>query len=185
MDFINEIVHPEGKYAADGYVEQVARRGVLDRAVEALALARAKGVPVVHVVVGFSPHYAEWPVRSPVFREAKDGGRLVLGTWATRVHDALAPAPGEPVVAKHRVSPFLGTDLEQLLRGLGCDTLLLAGVTTDLVVLSAAREAHDRDYEVEVLADATAARDDARHAAALTVLAATATVTTVAEALEG
>ncbi|MCA6093730.1 cysteine hydrolase [Streptomyces sp. SCA3-4] len=183
MDLINEIVHPDGKYAQEGYLEQVERRQVLERAAEAIALARAGGVPVVYVVVGFSPGYPEWPATSPVFREAREDGRIVLGTWATEVHASLAPVPGEPVVAKHRLSPFHGTELDRVLRARNVNTLLLTGVTTDLVVLSTAREGHDRDYCVEVLEDATATADDALHAAALTVLARTATITTVREAL--
>ncbi len=82
----------------------------------------------------------------------------MLGSWGTQVHDDLRPEPGESIVVKHRVSPFYGTNLDLLLRKRSVDTLLLAGVSTDLVVLSAAREAHDRDYRVEVLEDATAAR---------------------------
>ncbi|WP_051811391.1 cysteine hydrolase family protein [Streptomyces alboflavus] len=185
MDLINEIVHPEGKYAGDGYLEQVRRRGVLDHAAEAISLARAQGIPVLYVVVGFSSDYAEWPETSPVFREARDDRRIVLGTWATQVHDQLKPAEDEPVVAKHRLSPFHGTDLDGLLRARNVNTLLLTGVTTDLVVLSAAREAHDRDFAVEVLEDATATSDDALHQAALTVLARTATISSVRQALAG
>ncbi|MBC6463714.1 isochorismatase family cysteine hydrolase [Actinomadura sp. HBU206391] len=182
MDLINEIVHPDGKYAGDGYYQQVSERQVLEHAAIALDRARTAGIPVIHVVVGFSGDYAQWPPASPVFAEARADRRLVLGTWATRIHDAVRPLAGEPVVAKHRVSPFYGTPLEEMLHALRVDTLLLTGVTTDLVVLSAAREAHDRDYRVEVLADATATADDALHETALTLLARTATVTTVEQA---
>jgi nicotinamidase-related amidase len=81
------------------------------------------------------------------------------------------------------VSPFHGTNLDLLLRTLEVDTLLLTGVTTDLVVLSTARDGHDRDYEIVVLEDATATANDELHQAALAVIARTATVTTVDEAL--
>ncbi len=183
LDLINEIVHPDGKYAGDGYLEQVTRRGVLEHAAAAIARARATGVPVIYVVVGFSPGYPDWPAGSPVFAQTRTKQALVLGTWGTRVHDALAPAAGEPVVAKRRLSPFYGTHLDLLLRSLGVDTLLLMGVTTELVVLSTAREGHDRDYRVEVLEDATATADPELHAAALAVIARSATITTVAQAL--
>ena len=182
MDLINEIVHPDGKYAGDGYYHQVTERKVLDHAAVALDRARTAGIPVIHVVVGFSENYAQWPANSPIFATARADRRLVLGTWATEIHDAVRPLADEPVVAKHRVSPFYGTQLEEMLRARRVDTLLLAGVTTDLVVLSTARAAHDRDYRVEVLEDATATADDALHEAALTLLARTATVTTVERA---
>jgi len=182
LDLINEIAHPDGKYA-DVCLAQITERGVLDRAAEAIGLARSAGVPVIYVVVGFAPGYPDWPAGSPLFERAREGERLVLGTWGTRVHDAVKPADGEPIVEKRRVSPFLGTHLDLLLRDRAVDTLLLTGVTTDLVVLSTAREGHDRDYRVEVLEDATATSDPELQAAAVRLISRTATVTTVAEAL--
>lgn len=183
LDLVNELVHPDGKYSAEGFCDQVTERGVIERTATAIGRARASGIPVVYVVVGFSPGYADWPEHSPLFAAARDGERVVLGTWGTRVHDALEPAPGEPVVEKRRVNPFLGTHLDMLLRNLGVNTLLLTGVSTDLVVLSTAREGHDRDYRVEVLEDATAASDPKVHAMAVELAARTAAVTTVDGAL--
>ncbi|WP_394425870.1 cysteine hydrolase family protein [Streptomyces sp. SGAir0957] len=183
LDLINEIVHPDGKYAAEGYHRQAVGRNVIEHTADAIARARATGIPVIYVVVGFTEGYPQWPAGSPVFAKAKPDERLLLGSWATKVHDALAPLPGEPVIAKHRISPFHGTNLEVLLRTQGIDTLLLTGVSTELVVLTTAQAAHDRDYRVEVLEDATLAGDAEVHEAALKVLSHISTLTTVADAL--
>ncbi|WP_432721113.1 cysteine hydrolase [Jeongeupia wiesaeckerbachi] len=183
LDFINEIVHPDGQYASHGYADQARRRGVLENTAVALERARAAGIPVIFVVVGFSSSYAEWPAGSPVFKEARDGGRIVLGSWSTQVHDALAPLPHEAIVAKHRISPFYQTKLELLLRQYNVDTLLLAGVSTEFVILSTALEAHDRDYQVVVLEDATTSSQDDYHDAAIKLAARVATISTVAQAL--
>jgi nicotinamidase-related amidase len=183
LDLLNEIVHPDGKYAVHGYAREVAERDVLGRAATAIDRARMSGVPVIYVVVGFSLDYAEWPPRSPVFAEARAEEKLVIGHWGTQVHDAVKPADGEQIVVKRRISPFFGTELDLVLRTRGVDSLLLAGVSTDLVVLATARDGHDRDYRVTVLADATASADRTLHEAALAVIARTATVTTVDEAM--
>jgi nicotinamidase-related amidase len=185
LDLINEIVHPAGKYASHGYAQQVRNRGVLERTATAVERARRSGIPVVYVVVGFSPSYSEWPAESPVFAEARPGEKLVTGTWGTEIHEAVRPVDGEAIILKRRVSPFFGTELSLLLRSRGIDTLRLSGVATDLVVLSAARDAHDRDYRVEVLADATASMTAALHDSALALAARTATVTTVDTAFPG
>jgi nicotinamidase-related amidase len=74
----------------------------------------------------------------------------------TQVDERVAPQEGDIVVRKVRVGPFLTTDLDQQLRARGIDTLLLAGISTSGVVLSTVRDAHDRDYRLYVLADATA-----------------------------
>ncbi|MGQ0840049.1 cysteine hydrolase family protein [Actinokineospora sp.] len=183
LDMINDLVHPEGKKATDGYYEQVSSRNVLARTAIALDRARDRDIPVIYIVVGFSPGYADWPHDSPLFRAPSDADKPTLGTWGTRVHDALAPAPGESIVVKRRVSPFHGTHLDLLLRKHDVDSVLLAGVATDLVVLSAARDAHDRDYGVTVLEDATATTGLALHNAALRLIERTAAVMTVEEAL--
>ncbi len=183
LDLINELVHPDGKYAGDGYYQQATERKVIENAATAISRARAANIPVVYVVVGFSPGYADLPAGSGLFEAVRPDNRLELGTWATEVHSQLAPAQGEPVIAKRRVSPFLGTHLDLLLRNLDVNTLLLTGVTTDLVVLSTARDGHDLDYRVEVLEDATATADDELQQAAIKLIARTATVTTVDQAL--
>lgn len=179
LDVLNDIVHPDGVYARHGYAQQFAERHVLERTATAIARARARGVPVVYVVVGFSPDFAQWPPGSPVFAEARRSGTLVIGTWGTQIHDAVKPEDGDPIVVKRRISPFFGTELDIVLRTRGIDTLVLAGVSTDLVVLATARDGHDRDYRVQVLADATASASAQLHEAALTVIARTAEVSTV------
>jgi len=182
LDMINALVHPDGKKGREGFAEQVAKRDVLSNAATAIERARAAGIPVIYVVIGFSPGFADFPSRSPLFKDAAED-RPTVDSWETRVHDDLRPASEESIVLKRRVSPFYATHLDLLLRKQNIDTLLLAGVATDLVVLSAAREAHDRDYRVEVLADATAARTKRAHDAAITLLGSTALVTTVDKAL--
>jgi nicotinamidase-related amidase len=183
LDLINDIVHPDGQYAAEGYLEQVRARRVLENAASAIAQARSAGIPVIYVVVGFSENYAEWAEQSPVLAVAKDEKRLMLGTWATQVHADLKPARGECVVVKHRISPFYQTNLDLLLRRAGAETLLLSGVSSEFVVLATAMAAHDRDFRVVVLEDAIASSSPERHAAALLLLGRIAQISTVADAL--
>ena len=54
---------------------------------------------------------------------------------------------------KTRVGRFGTTDLDTQLRDRGIDTLLLAGISTGGVVLSAVRDGHDRDYRLIVISD--------------------------------
>jgi nicotinamidase-related amidase len=66
-------------------------------------------------------------------------------------------------VVKKRISAFEGSDLQVLLRGLGADHLVLAGVSTSGVVLSTVRRAADLDYRLSVLQDACGDSDDEVH----------------------
>ena len=74
----------------------------------------------------------------------------------TAIHERVAPEPGDIIVRKTRFGAFSTTDLAEQLRDRAITTLILAGVSTSGVVLSTVRDAADRDYEVFVLADATA-----------------------------
>ncbi|MGH3223537.1 MAG: cysteine hydrolase family protein [Streptosporangiaceae bacterium] len=91
------------------------------------------------------------------------GDRFGENSPATQIHPALAPRPGEPIVVKKRVSAFTGSDLEVLLRSMSVTHLVLTGIATSGVVLSTAREAADRDYQLTVLADGCADADDEVH----------------------
>jgi nicotinamidase-related amidase len=74
----------------------------------------------------------------------------------TAIHERVAPEPGDIIVRKTRFGAFSTTDLAEQLRDRAITTLILAGVSTGGVVLSTVRDAADRDYQVFVLADATA-----------------------------
>jgi len=170
IDFINEIIHPDGKLSGKGYAAFDGTHGVLDNAAKVLSDARARDDLIVHIKVGFTPSYADWPEGSPLFGAAKQYGALQLGTWATEFHEKVAPHNGEMVIAKHRVSAFFGTSLESLLRNQGVEALSIMGVATDLAVQAAARDAHDRDFAVTVLGAACGAASEEDHSTALNLL---------------
>jgi nicotinamidase-related amidase len=61
---------------------------------------------------------------------------------------------GDLVSTHNRVSTFHGTELDVVLRGAGIDTVILAGVATNLAVESSARAAADLGHRVLVVEDA-------------------------------
>ena len=170
IDFINEIVHPDGKLAGKGYASFIKDHDTLQHLAMAQARFREKGDLVVHVRVGFSPSYAEHPAHSPLFGKAKEFGALTLGSWGTEFENQVAPSDSDVVVVKHRVSAFYSTNLDMILRVNDIEEIYIAGVATDLAVESAVRDAHDRDYVVTVLSDCCAAANDTDHANSLTTL---------------
>ncbi|MBI4256069.1 MAG: cysteine hydrolase, partial [Candidatus Rokubacteria bacterium] len=136
IDAQQEYFAPAGKVVLPGgpaAVEKIA---------EALAWARAQGLPVVHVV-----HESRKP----------DAAIFAPGSPALEVHPKAKPAPGEPVVQKHLPGSFTGTRLEELLRAQGVERVLLAGFMTQMCVDTTARQAAHLGFQVTVLSDATAA----------------------------
>jgi nicotinamidase-related amidase len=146
-----------------GIVERLGSADVVAAAGTALVAARAHGVPVVFVRVAFRDGAPEVSPRNKSFAALTSGPGLGQDDPATQVVDDLAPADGDVVVVKRRVSAFTGSDLEVVLRAAAVDQLVLAGISTSGVVLSTLREAADRDYGLTVLADACADGDDEVH----------------------
>ena len=62
-------------------------------------------------------------------------------------------------ITKHRYSCFEGTELEAILRSLGVKTVAICGYMTNFCCETTARAAHDKDYFVDFIADATGAPD--------------------------
>ncbi len=137
-----------------GIVERYASdEGYLTGLATAITAARSAGIRVSYVTVAFRPGYPEVSERNKSFAAIAGTGRFTDADPAARVHPAIAPAAGEVIVTKRRVSAFTGSDLEVLLRSGGIDTLVLAGIATSGVVLSTLRQAADLDYRLTVLAD--------------------------------
>ena len=129
-------------FAPDGKVVLPGGPAAVERIAEALAWARAQGLPVVHVV-----HESRKP-NAPIFAP---------GSPALEIHPDARPAPGEPVVQKHLPGSFTGTKLEEILRQQGIERLVIAGFMTQMCVDTTARQAAHLGFQVTVLADATAA----------------------------
>lgn len=87
------------------------------------------------------------------------GGALSEGEPGAAIYAEIAPRPDELVIKKHRFSGFYGTDLELVLRGLGVDTVIIGGVTTENCCHATARDAMFRDFKVIFLSDATGTFD--------------------------
>jgi nicotinamidase-related amidase len=127
--------------------------GYLGRLATAIAAARAAKVMVGYVTLAFRPDYPEVSDRNKTFASIAGSGRFTGGDPGMRIPAAVAPAPGEAVVIKRRVSAFAGSDLDVLLRARRTEHLVLAGIATSGVVLSTLRQAADLDYRLTVLAD--------------------------------
>jgi len=137
-----------------GIVDRFAAdEGYLPRLAAAVQAARGAGIRVIYVIIGFRPGHPEVSERNKSFAAISGTGRFADGDPGAAIPPAVAPAPGEVVVTKRRVSAFTGSDLEVVLRAGNVDSLVLAGIATSGVVLSTLRQAADLDYRLTVLAD--------------------------------
>ena len=125
---------------------------LLERICRAADAARASGIRVIFVKVGFRAGYPEISPRSQTFSRIAELGGFVEGS-SSELHPALAPRADDVIVTKRRVSAFAGSDLDVVLRAGSIDALVLSGIATSGVVLSTLRQAADLDFHLIVLSD--------------------------------
>jgi nicotinamidase-related amidase len=179
-DMLNDLVHEDGP-SKKTYGPELARRNTVANTAEAIRKAREAGVKIGYVRIGFSADYRECPPNSRIFQGAKKAGMFKLGGWGTEVHPALAPQPGDFDIIKHRVSPFYATALEAILQAQQIKRLYVSGVSSSGAVLSAAKDGHDRGYDVFVLDDCCCALNESQHQAVIDQVKRMTTVLTAAE----
>jgi len=114
---------------------------------------RERGLPVVLVnASGRAPGRTD--AGAPKFSFPPD--------WTDLVPE-LGQQPGDHVVTKQRWGAFIGTTLDDTLRGRGVTQIFLTGVATSAGVESTARSAYDLGYNVVLVVDAMTDRDADAH----------------------
>ena len=166
----NEVVDPDGHVGRRGIGQVVADRGVLATAERARLEFDESGEPVVHVVFERPASSAlQWST-APHLREPPEEA-FVPGGWGSQVPDGLA-RPGDERVVHHTMSALAGTGLRGRLANEGITAVVLAGVSTHLVVAATAFAASDAGLEVEVIAAACASPTPELQQAGLAICAA-------------
>lgn len=176
LDIINDICHPDGELAH--HVARIQQNNIIENINKVLVCGREREVLVIHVRLGFRENYQDGSMVSPLFKTAKSNQRLKISSWGSQFCDILDRDDHDVEIIKHRVSAFYGTDLDLILRANKIAKLVLTGVATNNAVELTAREAHDRDYFVTVVSDATETANDAEKNASLHFLSRIAEVTT-------
>lgn len=76
-----------------------------------------------------------------------------------KINDLVTPEEGDRIFVKEDVNSFLGTGLDDYLKTLNTETLVICGMQTHMCVEAAVRAAHDLGYNVILLDDACATRN--------------------------
>ncbi|MEU6777224.1 cysteine hydrolase [Streptomyces sp. NPDC046759] len=152
----------QGVVGPDSALPELAREarssGALRNVARLVAAAHGTGVQVVHAIAERRPDGRGASRNARLFRAAE---RLPVqqlsGSTAVRVAPEIEVAEEDLVVRRlHGLSPLHGTDVDALLRNLGCRTLIVAGVSANVAVPNAVFDAVNLGYAAVVPADAIA-----------------------------
>jgi nicotinamidase/pyrazinamidase len=91
------------------------------------------------------------------------------GTEGAEVVGDLKPEPTDIILPKRRFSAFFKTDLDQTLRTLGVDTIVVTGITTEVCVLMTVMDGLSHDFSAILLEDCSASRSKEFHQGCLSL----------------
>jgi nicotinamidase-related amidase len=122
---------------------------------------RGAGAPVVLVNVSFSADFKD-ALRQPVDQPftPPPGG---FPPDFSELADGLAQ-PGDIRITKRQWGAFYGTELDLQLRRRGVQTIVLAGISTNIGVESTARQAWEHGYSLVIVEDASSSTSAEMHA---------------------
>ncbi|WP_406328361.1 cysteine hydrolase [Streptomyces sp. NBC_00203] len=138
--------------------KEVRSSGALANVARLVAAAHESGVQVIHAIAERRPDGRGANHNARLFRAAERlPVRQLTGTTAVRVAPPIEVAEEDFVVRRlHGLSPIAGTDVDPLLRNLGCRTLVVTGVSANVAIPNAVFDAVNRGYTAVVPADAIA-----------------------------
>lgn len=147
--------------------EKAGLIGIQQRLLDRFRAAHAK---VVYTRVAYQPGLPGVTPNSPLFGTLVDNPTLLQNTPPTEVMDEVAPQPEDPVVSGQAANGFDRTVLDSILRWAGVDTVVIAGIATDVAVESTARAAADLGYRTIVVSDGCLSDTDEGHANSLAAI---------------
>jgi len=130
--------------------------------------ARAAGVQVAHLTYLPLADGRSASRRSPLMRATASTSSWRADDPALEIVPEIGVGPDDLVLPRHQgISPVHQTEVLAILRNLGTDEVVVAGVSTNLAVPLVAVGAADEDFAVTVVRDATVGTPAEHHASML------------------
>ncbi|PLX98623.1 MAG: nicotinamidase [Desulfuromonas sp.] len=153
VDMLNDFV------LSGAPLEVPHNREILPALADRVEQARQQGTPVVYVCDAHAEDDSEfekmgWPPHA------------VAGTRGAEIVSELAPQEGDRIVRKKTYSAFYQTELEEVLKEIGAEALIITGCVSNICIMSAVADAALRGYRVTVPVDSVASinKDDGEFA---------------------
>jgi gluconolactonase len=185
QDLQNDVIIEGGAFADSGSPGHAIEQNVVANVASLADACRSKGVPVFHVWYIVEEGAPGLKLNAPLFQGVKDTSALVRGSWGVAPAEGLEPKAGDYVVEKMRMSAWQGTRLENMLAGLGRDTIIITGAWTNMSIEHTSRTGADKGFFMVVPEDGCSTMNADWHNASINyALQNVSTVTTCAAVKE-
>ena len=146
VDVLNEFV--------DGLVGRPHAINVIEPCQKIIAAARDLKVPVIYTNDAHNDNDIELAIWGP---------HAMKGTEGAMVHDGVAPQDGDIIIEKHNYSGFFKTELDETLKGLGVDSLVVVGLYSNICCRLTCVDAFQHGYKVTIAREAMTSFDEAAY----------------------
>lgn len=136
----------------------------LEAALSLRATAHAAGLPVILTTVTYQMGGLDG---GRFFEKAAPLEAFLPGRSTAEFAEGLVPRPDELIIAKQYPSAFFGTSLASTLTAMGCDSVILTGLTTSGCVRATCVDSMSHGFRTTVVAEACGDRHAAPHEANL------------------
>ena len=140
------------------YAEVPGSLALVPKLKRLISVFREKGIRIIFTTHVYRENGADLGLTAVFKPRTNIKEPLREGTPEIDIYSELQPQKEDILVVKRRYSAFLGTELDLILRSNKIDTLVIAGVASNVCCECTARDARMRDYKVIFLSDGTAAR---------------------------
>lgn len=104
---------------------------------------------------------------APLGNKKSGNATVIENTESSEFLDGLDFQDDDTVVIKKRYSGFFQTSLEETLKNLNTDLLIMCGINTHACVRTTVIDAYQRDYEVVIAKDCVGSYDPEHHAVSM------------------
>jgi nicotinamidase-related amidase len=146
VDMINDFV--TGKLGSD------RAQKIVPNILALITKAKKQGIPVIYLRDSHTPDDKELGIW---------GEHAMKGTHGSEIIPELKPEKNDLVIEKKWYSAFVDTQLPDILKRLGADTIIFTGVSTDICVQNNVAPAYFSGYTTIVPRDCTASIDEASY----------------------
>ena len=147
IDMQNDFIQEGAPY------ESSHGREMIDELNRLTGACRERRIPVIFTTHAHRADGSDLGAVRHIHPLTTEGKALKAGTEGVSMYPKVDVTDADYTIQKRRYSAFFATDLELLLRNLGVDTVIIAGVATNVCCESTTRDAYFRDFKVIFLAD--------------------------------